>query len=83
MTQVLGELIRDLSDSMILPLDVISFSDYISRESEKILATNADIMRINNMTADIGESIRASLVVLKTAAMKRMKKYFIHHSMHA
>ncbi|KAF6019350.1 hypothetical protein EB796_022317 [Bugula neritina] len=52
-TQVWAELVRDVSDAMILPLDAKSLSDYISVESKKIFSKYGDSMRANNLTSDI------------------------------
>ena len=49
------ELIRDLSDSKILPLDVKRFADYIVSESQQLLSVNVDLMNANNLTADVGK----------------------------
>ena len=54
-TQVWAELVREISDSMILPLDVKSFSDYIDIESRQLLSVNENLMKANNLTADVGK----------------------------
>ena len=47
-------MIRDISDSMILPLDVKSLSNYIATESQKLLNVNEGLMRRNNLSAEVG-----------------------------
>ncbi|XP_067942512.1 glutamate carboxypeptidase 2-like [Watersipora subatra] len=51
--QVLSEVVRDLSDSLVLPLDVQSFSRYLKEESDKIFEVHEALMVANNLTHDI------------------------------
>ena len=48
-------MIRDFSDSLLLPLDVKSFTSYIATESQKVLDRYEGQMKVNNLTADVGK----------------------------
>ena len=48
-------MIRDFSDSLLLPLDVKSFTSYIATESQKLLDRYEGQMKVNNLTADVGK----------------------------
>lgn len=52
----MAELTRDVSDSVILPFDVVDFARFMKAEGQKIIDEHESEMKRNGLAKDIGRS---------------------------
>jgi len=50
-----AEMSRHIADSLILPLDVVAFKDFLLTNARGIATENEQLFRANNLTDDLSE----------------------------